>query len=388
MQKLMRRTVSALGAALGLAVAALPVAGVWSGEARAFEMGSTAREAILIDLTTGTVLMEQNADELMPPASMSKLMTIYLLFKYLAEGRLNINDQLPVSQFAMDRNGSDMFLEAGQRVRVDDLMRGIIVQSGNDASIVVAEGLAGSETAFAELMTREARALGMEHSTFANSTGWPDPNHRMTARDLAILATHLIQDYPEHYAIFSEREFTYNDITQPNRNPLLSRNIGADGLKTGHTEEAGYGLVASAVRGNRRLLLVVHGLGTEQQRADEAARLIDWGFSEFELLDMYADGDVVTSAEVWMGEEEQVPLVVHEDARVSIYRREIDEMRVTVKLDGPIPAPVAAGDPVARLEITAPGMEPRVYTLYAGESVPEAGFLGRIWATLNYLVFG
>lgn len=377
---LMLRVAARLVGMLVLLTAALP--------AGAIEMVTSAREAILVDMSTGTVLTERNADELMPPSSMSKLMTVNMVFARLADGRLRMDDEMPVSENAWRRGGSSMFLEIGQRVRLEDLLRGIIVQSGNDACIVIAEAIAGSEAAFAESMTREARELGMEQSHFANSTGWPDPQQLMTARELAILAEHIITTYPDYYQIFAETEFTYNDIAQQNRNPLLSRNMGADGLKTGHTEAAGYGLVGSVERDGRRLLLVINGLDTSQARADEAERLLEWGFREFEVVDLFAPDEVVEHADVWLGENELVPLVVGDAARVTIPRAQRDQMQVAVVYDGPVPAPVAEGDEVARLVITAPGIEAHVFPLYAAASVAEAGVIGRVWAALAHFVLG
>ena len=268
-----RPTLPILSLCLGLSAALLWPA--LAPPAQALE--TRAREAFLIDVTTGTVLLEKDADVSMPPASMSKIMTAYLVFGALKEGRISLDDKLPVSEKAWRKGGSKMFVEVGSEVSVEDLLRGVIVQSGNDACIVLAEALAGSEEAFAEQMTRKAREIGMEGSTFTNSTGWPDPNHRMTARDLAILAERMVQDFPDFYHYYSEREFTYNGIRQGNRNPLLYKNLGADGLKTGHTEEAGYGLTASAERDGRRLVLVINGLESIKARSEEAERLIASG---------------------------------------------------------------------------------------------------------------
>jgi D-alanyl-D-alanine carboxypeptidase (penicillin-binding protein 5/6) len=375
-----RRAALGIVATLAALVLALPAA--------AIEMETSAREAILVDITTGTVLTELRADEPMPPSSMSKLMTVYMVFTRLADGRLSMDDELPVSEEAWRRGGSSMFLEIGQRVRLEDLLRGIIIQSGNDACIVVAEAIAGTEAAFAEAMNREAAELGLTGSHFANSTGWPDPNHYMTARDLAILSERLIRDFPQYYPIFSEREFSYNDISQQNRNPLLYRNMGADGLKTGHTEAAGYGLVASVERDGRRLILVINGLETSQARADEAERLLEWGFREFEVVDLFQAGEVVEHADVWLGENELVPLVVDQPVRITIPRTQRDQMRVAVVYDGPVPAPVSQGDEVARLVVSAPGIETRTIPLYAGANVAEAGMIGRVWAALLHFVLG
>lgn len=382
----MRGCERARAAALRLVAVLLGLA--LAGPAAAIEMETSAREAILIDMATSTVLTELNADEAMPPSSMSKLMTVYMVFTRLADGRLSMDDQMPVSEEAWRRGGSSMFLEIGQRVRLEDLLRGIIVQSGNDACIVVAEAIAGSESAFADAMNREGAEIGLTNSHFANSTGWPDPAHHMTARDLATLTQRLIETFPEYYPIFSETEFTYNDITQQNRNPLLYRNMGADGLKTGHTEAAGYGLVGSVERDGRRLILVINGMETSQSRSDEAERLLEWGFREFEIIDLFAAGEVVEQADVWLGETELVPLVVESPVRITIPRTQRDQMRVAVVYDGPVPAPVMRGDEVARLVVSAPGIEARTIPLYAGASVAEAGMIGRVWAALVHFVLG
>src|SRR5690606_24953816 len=247
--------------------------------ARALE--TPAREAILIDVDTRTVLFEKNSQARMPTSSMSKVLTAYLVFEAIKDGRIKLDDTLPVSEKAWRMQGSKMFVPIGEQVKVEDLLRGVIVQSGNDATVVLAEGISGTEEAFADLMNITAKKIGMNNSHFMNASGWPDPNHYSTAYDLALLAYHMITEHSDYYHYYSEKEFTFNKIKQGNRNPLLYRNIGADGIKTGHTEEAGYGLMASAVQGGRRLILVVNGLESMQQRADESARLLSWGFQNF-----------------------------------------------------------------------------------------------------------
>lgn len=347
-----------------------------------------AAQAYLVDVETGAVLLDKNADELMPPSSMSKMMTAYMVFDRLEDGRLSLDDTLPVSEKAWRKGGSKMFVEVGNQVRVEDLLRGVIVQSGNDACIVLAEGLAGSEEAFADLMTERARELGMEKSTFRNSTGWPDPNHLVTARELAILAKHIIQDHSEYYHYYSEKEFTWADIRQGNRNPLLYRNIGADGLKTGHTEDAGYGLTASAVQNGRRLILVVNGLPSVQARADESERLMSWGFREFDNYALFKAGDTVDEAPVWLGAEDTVPLVIAEDMKVTLPRNDRNGMQVAVVYDSPIPAPVPAGTEIAKLRVTWPGGVPVEVPLQAGSDVDQLGPFGRIAASVKFLLLG
>jgi len=284
--------------------------------------------------------------------------------------------------------GSKMFVEVGNRVRVEDLLQGVIVQSGNDACIVLAEAIGGTEEAFAEMMTSKARELGMTTSTFANATGWPDPNQRMTAHELALLAQHVIRDFPEYYHYYSETEFTWNGIRQSNRNPLLYLSVGADGLKTGHTEEAGYGLTASAVRDGRRVIMVVNGLESQKARSEESARLIDWAFREFENYALFQPGEVVEQGEVWLGDKPTVPLVIPEGLKITLARRARSDMKVTVSYDTVIPAPVEQGQEIARLTVSAPDTEPVVVPLVAGESVERLGVFGRVAAALKYLVFG
>lgn len=356
--------------------------------AQAGAIETDAREAYLVDMTTGTVLLDKNGDEPMPPASMSKLMTVYLLLSEIKAGRLSLEDKLPISEKAWRMGGSRMFLEVGKEVAVKDLLRGIIVQSGNDACVVAAEGVAGSEAAFAEQMNRKARELGLIGSSFANATGWPNPDQRMTARDLAVLAERLITDFPEFYELFQEREFTYNDITQQNRNPLLYREMGADGLKTGHTKEAGYGLTASVARDGRRLVLVINGLPSAQARREEAVKLIEWGFRQFPLVRMFAAGETVVEAPTWLGEQPVVPLVVPEDVAATVNRAARNRMVVKAVYDGPVPAPIEAGQPVGTLMVEVPGMAPKSYPLVAGADVEKLNLFGRLIAAFTHLVLG
>lgn len=347
-----------------------------------------AREALLIDLQTGTVLLEKDADKPMPPASMSKIMTVFMVFERLHDGRLTLDSELPVSEKAWKMGGSKMFVKVGNKVRVEDLLRGVIVQSGNDACIVLAEAIAGTEEAFAEAMTRRAKEIGLTNSHFANATGWPNPNHWMTAHDLVTLAQHLIVDFPEYYKYFAETEFVWNEIRQSNRNPLLFKNVGADGLKTGHTEEAGYGLTASATQGDRRLVLVLNGLSSERERSEESARIIGWAFREFENYALVKEGETVDEAKVWLGEEATVPLVAPKDLTVTISRASRSGMQVKVVYDAPVSAPVMAGQEIAKLVVTAPDTKPVEIPLQAGADVERLGVFGRLTAALKYLIFG
>ncbi len=383
----MRRLIRLAAWLLLVGVVAVP-----SGAA-ATSIDTRAQQAILIDTTTDTVLFEKNADERMATASMSKVMTMFLVFDALREGRLSLDDRLPVSERAWRKGGSKMFVEVGDTVSVEDLTRGVIVQSGNDASIVLAEGLAGSETEFGRRMTERARELGMTASNFTNATGWPDPQHFSTARDLATLAEALIREFPEYYHYYSEKEFTYGTdvttgrpITQRNRNPLLYRDIGADGLKTGHTEASGYGLMASAERDGRRLVLVINGLPSESARAEEANRLMEWGFREFEVVPLFEAGELVETAEAWLGSPSAVPLVPAQAVAVTVPFAEREAMSVAVRVEEPLPAPIAAGEPVATLVVAIAGSPVRQLPLVAGAEVRRQGFLGRVTSSAGHMI--
>lgn len=355
---------------------------------QAAKIETNAREAILLDYDTGQVLFEKDADTLMPPASMTKIMTVFLAFERLADGRLHMDDEIPISEKAWRKGGSKMFVEIGSRVTVHDILRGIIVQSGNDAAIALAEAIAGTEEAFGEMMTEKAAELGLENATFRNATGWPDPEHRVSARGLAILARETIRRFPQLYEIYSETTFTYNEIKQGNRNPLLYKGMGADGLKTGHTENAGYGLTASAKRGDRRLILVVNGLESVRQRSSEGERLLEWGFREFDNYTLLERGEVIDEATVWLGDQSTVPLVTEDALILTMPRAARKEMRVTVEYEGPIPAPIVKSQVLARLRVAAPGIEDRVVPLRAGEDIGKLGPFGRITSAVGHLIWG
>ncbi len=352
-----------------------------------------ATHVYLVDTSTGAVLLDKQGDVPMPPASMSKLMTLYMVFERLQDGRLSLDDKFYVSENAWRKGGartggSTMFLEPSMRVRVEDLIRGIIVQSGNDACIVVAEALSGSEEAFAAEMTDKARELGMMDSTFKNSTGWPNPEHRISSRDLAKLAQLSIEQFPEFYHYYSEETFVYNGIKQSNRNPLIYKDMGADGLKTGHTQESGYGLTASAERKDRRLVLVVNGLASKKMRSSESERLLEWGFREFGNYDLFKAGDVVTDANVWLGQKGSVPLIIENDLTLTLPKKVRRKMKVTAKFEGPVPAPVAKGQRLGTLSISTPGTDTVEVPLLAGNSVGQLGMMGRLGAALDYILWG
>lgn len=352
------------------------------------DFATAASHAILVDANTGAILMEKNAAQRMPTSSMSKVMTAYAVFSALKDGRLSLNDKLKVSEKAWKKGGSKMFVEVGKEVKVEDLIRGVIVQSGNDATIVLAEGLTGSEDVFAETITQMAKSIGMKNSNFKNASGWPDPDHYSTAKDLSILAYRLIKDFPEYYHYYSQKKFTYNDITQPNRNPLLFRNMGVDGIKTGHTEVGGYGLMASGERDGRRLILVVNGLDSEKSRADESARILEWGFNSFENMQLFKSGEQVAMAEVVMGQDPEVDLVIKDDVFISLFKEKKDDLKVSVEYEGPLVAPVAKDTKVGSVVVKAPDMPEQRYDLFTGGSVAELGLVPKVIAKTKFLLLG
>lgn len=358
-------------------------------QAAAFETRATS--AFIIDQTTGTVLLSKNADTPLPPASMSKLMTLYMAFEAVRDGRLNMSEKLPVSKHAMSYGGSTMFLDTTDRVSVEDLLQGIIVLSGNDACAVIAEALSpdGTEAGFARFMTRRATQLGMTNSTFTNSNGWPQAGHRMSMRDLTLLASKLITDFPEFYPLFSEREFKFDGRAPQNtknRNPLLALGIGADGLKTGHTSEAGYGLVGSAKQGNRRIIFVISGLPTAQARAEEAERIVQWAFRQFAVKPVAKAGTAIASADVWMGRDQTVPLVPAKDIDILLPVIAEGDTVAEVVYAGPITAPITKEQQIAELVITPHGLPATRVPLVAGNDVPAGGFLSRVGTVAQILI--
>lgn len=350
--------------------------------AQAFD--TKARAAYVIDQSTGTILLYKNADLPLPPASMAKLMTIYMTFEAIADGRLNIDERLPVSSHSSAYTGSSMFLDTTDRVRVEDLLRGVIVLSGNDASSVLAEALSldGTEAGFARMMTDRARQLGMVNSHFANSNGWPATGQRMSMKDLGILADHLIKDFPTFYPIFSEQEFLFDGrvpSNTQNRNPVLSLGIGADGLKTGHTSEAGYGLVGSAKQGDRRIIFVITGLTSTQERAEEAEKIVNWAFRQFAVKDVVQSGTKLADADVWMGDQPTVGLEVAEDLSMLVpVLATANGISAEVVFDGPIAAPITKGQQLGELVITLEGLPERRMPLVADRDVGQGGFAIRM----------
>ncbi|HHS94435.1 MAG TPA: D-alanyl-D-alanine carboxypeptidase [Rhodobacterales bacterium] len=349
--------------------------------ARAFE--TAARAAVVYDLTTNTVLLEKGADVPLPPASMSKLMTVNMLFEALRDGRVSLESRFGVSDRAQAMGGSTMFLNTSDRPTVEQLIQGIIVNSGNDACVAVAEGLAGTEDAFAAMMTERAQALGMKNSTFGNASGWPDPRQRMSVRDLAILAVRLVTEFPEYYHYFSQTEFPFDNRApdnRHNRNPLLKLGIGADGLKTGHTQEAGYGLVGPARQGDRRIVFVISGLDSAQARAKEAEAIVNWAFRQFAMKTPVKAGVLVAEAPVFLGDAASVGLVAAADVNLLMPVSASDGVEARISWIGPIKAPVAQGQKLAEMVIARAGMSDTTVPLYAQAAVGKAGFLPRFRA--------
>jgi len=374
----------------GLVVALGIAGGLAASAAQAVEPPNIeAQHVYIVDYNTGSVLFDKAGTEKLHPASMSKLMTLYMLFDALKRGDVKLTDSFHVSKKAWSTQGSKMFVPIDGDIPVEELIRGIIVQSGNDACVVVAEGLAGSEEAFADRMNKKAVELGLNNSHFVNASGLPDPTHLMTAQDLYLLAHHLFEDFPEFYHYFSEKEFVFNKIKQGNRNPLLYRpNTGVDGLKTGHTEEAGFGLTASAIRDGRRIFMVVHGMTSMQDRADETGQLLDWAFRTFGDYTVAKKGTILAQADVWMGQQKSVPLTVEKDLLVTLPVSERDKVQVKAVYDGPIAAPIAAGQPIGELVMQIPGMPEFRSPLVAASEVPQLGFGGRVVAMLQQMIFG
>jgi len=359
--------------------------------AHAFE--TKAQNAILMDYETGTYLFTKNHQVMIAPASMSKLMTVYILLHKIKEGEISLEDTFTVSQKAWEKGGaasggSTMFLKIGQEVKVEDLLRGILIQSGNDACITVAENIAGSEDEFAELMNETAEKLGLENAHFENSTGLPHPEHKISAEDLAKLARHIIKEFPEYYKIFSEKEFTYNGIKQGNRNPLLYTLNGADGLKTGHTNEAGYCLTASAVRGNRRLIEVVAGLESNKERSEESESLMTWGFASFDNYKFFNKNQIMVNVPVWYGALPNVDLVVPEDVIVTVKKSTKNKYGAKIDYDTPVKAPIFKGDKLGELKITYGEKILQTIPLVAKEDIAKVNTVSRFIANLKYFILG
>lgn len=360
-----------------------------SGPVLAFEPPQTlAKGAFVVDHQTGAILYAKDADVKIPTASMSKVMTMLIVFDALKSGKLSLEQTLPVSEKAWKMEGSKMFIEVGKQIKVEDLIRGVIVQSGNDACVTLAEGIAGTEENFAELMNAKAKEIGLVNSNFKNSSGWPDPEHYSTPKDLSILARHLITNYPDYYKYYAETEFTYNNIRQPNRNPLLYAGIGADGIKTGHTEEAGYGLIGSAVRDGRRVDMVITGTANMQERGDEAQKLMDWALRSFRNVTLAKPGEVVEKAPVILGKSKDVELTVPSDIQLTLPNLAEKDMKFQVSYNAPVSAPVKAGQELGLLNVTYPGGATQSYPLVAAKDVPTANFFSRTFEKAMIRVVG
>ena len=347
-----------------------------------------APHAVLMDGETGLVLFEKDARLPMEPASMTKIMTASLVFDQIRSGAISLDTQFTVSEEAWRRGGSasgssTMFLEVGSKVSVGDLLKGVIIQSGNDACIVLAEGIAGSETAFADMMTARARELGLSSATFKNATGWPHPEHKISAIDLARLSQYVISEYPEFYDIYSQRDFMWNGINQSNRNPLLGKFTGADGLKTGFTESSQYGLVGSAQRADRRIIMVLNGLESNSLRTSESLRVMDAAFSGFGVYNLYAAGDIAGQSEVFMGKSDAVDLTTAKPIAIGLYKPLRDKMRVTIQYNGPIAAPIQKGDEIAKLVVSIPEKPDQIFPLIAAETVERKGAIARALTALK-----
>ncbi|MCG8394948.1 MAG: D-alanyl-D-alanine carboxypeptidase [Pseudomonadales bacterium] len=338
-----------------------------------------ARGYLLMDAASGQIIVEHNADQRLPPASLTKMMTAYIAEAELQKGNISEDDMAPISVKAWKMGGSRMFVREGTRVPVGELLRGIIIQSGNDASVALAEFIAGSEDAFADLMNQHARRLGMEGSHFVNATGWPAENHFTTATDMAILARAIIRDYPEHYGTYAEKEFTYNGITQQNRNLLLWRDPSVDGLKTGHTEEAGYCLVSSAKKDDMRLIAVVMGTDSEAARARESQKLLTYGFRFFETYKAYSAGDILDTVDVWMGDSDKLRLGLSEDLVLTIPRESHENLNAEVSVTPQLEAPIVKGQQYGTVKVSLNNEVLVEKPLVALENIEEAGIFTKLW---------
>ncbi|TBW37002.1 D-alanyl-D-alanine carboxypeptidase [Siculibacillus lacustris] len=350
-----------------------------STPAAAAAMDTKADIALLVDYATGTTLFEKNAERSFPPASLTKMMTMAVTFREIAEGRLSLDGEFPISEHAWRTGGapshtSSMFAPINSKAKIVDLLQGVMIQSANDGAIAIAEGIAGTESAFADLMNRRAKEIGLENSNFTNPTGLPDPANRSTARDLAAIARHLITDYPDLYKFYSQREFTYNKIRQLNRNPLLAEGLGADGVKTGYIKESGYNIVGSAVQNGQRLIVVIGGAATEKERGEDARKLLDWGFRTFESVRLYGAGESIGEAMVFGGTANGVKVAAAKNVDILIPRGNRDKLRARVVYTGPIKAPIAKDQPIGKLVVTRNEQVIQEIPVAAAESI-EVGTL-------------
>ena len=354
---------------------------------QSFAIESIAKTALVIDLSTNEILLEKNSTEKTYPSSMTKMMTALVAFEKIKDGSLSLDQEFLISKKAWKMGGSKMFIEVDKRVSVYDLLLGVVVQSGNDASIAIAEGISGSEEIFAIEMNNLGKKIGLTGSNFTNSSGWPDDNHYTTAEDLAKVAQYTIENHYELYQMYKISDFTYNGIKQDNRNPLLYIFEGADGFKTGYTEAAGYGLVGSAERGDRRLIVVLNGLESSKSRAQESLRLMDWGFNNFQLVDFYKKNEIIQEVDTWLGKDDKVDLVALDDISVSIPKAQLSSAKVTVLVEEPIATPIKIGDQIAKLQISFADKQVN-FPLYSGEDIDQKNFFSRIFSAIYYIILG
>ncbi|MBG77261.1 MAG: D-alanyl-D-alanine carboxypeptidase DacC [Alphaproteobacteria bacterium MarineAlpha5_Bin12] len=351
-------------------------------------LNSIATHAIIYDYQTNEILYEKNAFEKTPPASTTKILTSYIVFDQIKKGNLKLNDKFRVSEKAYKKGGSSMFLEINSMVTVEDLLYGIIVQSGNDASIVVAENISGSERAFTDLMNEYATKIGMKNSNFVNSSGWPHPLHYSTMYDLAVLSKAIIRDFPDMYKMYSEKEFTYNNITQPNRNSLLELYEGTDGLKTGYVKDSGYGIVVSTLKKNRRIIIAVNGLESRKSRVIESERLLNWAFRNTKLETLFKKGEVVKKTDVWLGTKNQIDLIVGQDILTTLKSEQKDSIDTKIIYDKPIEAPILKNQEIGKIIIEIKDKDTLEFPLYAKDSIKKINPLFRVFSAIRYLIFG
>ena len=364
---------------------------VWSTIALGFS--TTAKTALVIDNTTGEVLLSKDINRPIPPASMSKLMTLWMVFESLDEGKIELDDTFRVSKKAWKKGGSKMFLREGEYVTIKNLIKGVIIQSGNDACIVLAEGIAGTEANFAELMTIRAKQIGLSSSNFTNSTGWPDPEHKMSSKDLVTLANKIREEYPSYYRIFDDLEFTWDNISQKNRNPLLYMNLGADGLKTGYTEEAGYGLIASVKQNKRRVTFVITGLNSVEQRAREAKGITTWAFKKFKLKTYFKKNSIILEAPVWRGKKESVKISATNDIQTLLASDAKEDTEIQIVLEEPLVAPLKKGQKInghlviKTTPLAATGIEKKqlIFPIEVGEDLQRGGLANKLATNLDTL---
>jgi len=364
---------------------------VWSTIVLGFS--TTAKTALVVDNTTGEVLLSKDIDRPIPPASMSKLMTLWMVFESLDEGKIELDDTFRVSKKAWKKGGSKMFLREGEYVTIKNLIKGVIIQSGNDACIVLAEGIAGTEANFAELMNIRAKEIGLRSSNFTNSTGWPDPEHKMSSKDLVTLANKIREEYPSYYTIFDDLEFTWDNISQKNRNPLLFMNLGADGLKTGYTEEAGYGLIASVKQNKRRVTFVITGLNSVEQRAREAKGITTWAFKKFKLKTYFKKNSIILEAPVWRGKKESVKISATNDIQTLLASDAKEDTEMQIVLKEPLVAPLKKGQKInghlviKTTPLAKPGLEKKqlIFPIEVGEDLERGGLANKLTTNLDSL---